>query len=69
MLLLDKLNLGVSNQDFIHKKEKYVNSKIPENLSIAKREKWTKSEIDERNQIIAQKIINFLQELDNSLVK
>lgn len=46
-----------------------MNSKIPENLSIAKREKWTKSEIDERNQIIAQKIINFLQELDNSLVK
>lgn len=62
-LLIGKINSSISNKDFVIKKDQYLDSHIPENQRIAKLSKWTSSEIDERTDEIATKIIKYLNSL------
>lgn len=47
-LLSRSINISASNSDFDTKKQIYINSKIDENIQIAKKDKWDISEIEER---------------------
>lgn len=57
-LLLSRINRGIKNGDFKDKKDKYLNSQIPENIKIAQNENWGKQQIDQRTKDLAEKIVN-----------
>lgn len=53
-LLSKTLNISISNSEFSVKKQKYVDSKIDENITIAKKDTWGISEIEERQNELTQ---------------
>lgn len=62
-LLIGKINNSISNKDFVAKRDQYLDSHIPENQRIANLPKWTTTEIDERTEVLAEKIIQYLNSL------
>ena len=56
-LLLGKKNSSLGNKEFSEKREKLRESSIIQNKEIAKNQKWTKNEIEERADNLAQKVI------------
>ncbi|MGX6443558.1 DUF262 domain-containing protein [Neobacillus sp. K501] len=49
-IILGNINSSASNKDFSEKKDLYMNSTIIQNKNIASLEKWTKNEIEERQE-------------------
>lgn len=64
-LLLGNINNSASNKDFSDKKQIYNGSNIPANHDIAKKNNWSKKEIDERSEMMADKITKYLESLTN----
>lgn len=56
-LILGKKNSSLGNKEFSEKSGKLEESSIIQNKEIAKNKKWTKKEIEERADYLAQKII------------
>lgn len=55
-LILGKKNTSLGNKEFTEKRLKLKDSNIKHNMEIAKNESWTKKEIEERAQKLANKI-------------
>lgn len=53
-LLSRTLNISVSNNAFINKKQKYIDSKIEENIEIAQKNDWSISEIENRQRDLSK---------------
>ena len=63
-LLLGKINMSISNKDFVVKKKQYSLSHIPENNhNISNCEKWEKEEINSRTESLSNKIIQYTHSL------
>lgn len=56
-LILGKKNSTLGNKEFSEKREELKKSSINQNKEIAKNQKWTRKEIEERAEYLAQKII------------